>query len=119
MKGHLVTFAACVSLLSVYAGGQEKVNCPYVVAKVSFEDPSGLTGEQLEKLRTLAMGRCYDPVNAVFFSQYLYEELQEWGCCKPTVYDPNTFQVLDSSIHPSPIAVTLDFRLTTAKADRK
>jgi hypothetical protein len=93
-------------------GEDQKSACSYVVNEVSFENTQDLSRSQVETLRSLVVGRCYDPVNAIFFSQYVYEQLRNWGFCKATVYDPNDFRILDPNVHPMPIAVAVDFRLT-------
>jgi len=105
------------STLSVNA--QDTQTCTQVVKELSFENPSGRTVEQLTRLRTLVMGRCYDPVKAVFISQYVYDQLRLWGYAKATVYDPNNFRVSDANLHPSPIAIRVDFRLTGSDAHLK
>ena len=105
-----------VAFSAPYVAGQDKGPCTYVVKEVSFENTSGLTPDQVEKLRAVVVGRCYDPVQGVYISQYVYDQLREWGYCKPTVYDPNDFRILDRNAHPSPIAVTVDFRLAASDA---
>jgi hypothetical protein len=78
-----------------------------VVKDVSFENPSGLTAEQLAQLHALVAGRCYNPVS---ISKHVYDQLRLWGYEKATVYDPST-RVLEGDVHPSPIAIAIDFRL--------
>jgi hypothetical protein len=90
---------------------QDNGGCNYVVKEVSFENPAGLTADQLATLRKLVTGRCYDPGNGIFISDGVYDQLRIWGYRKATVYDPNNVRVLDASLHPSPIAVVVDFRL--------
>ena len=105
------------SMLSL--NSQDKGACSYVVKEVSFENSTGLTTDQLATLKKLVIGRCYDPGNGIFFSDGVYEQLRLWGYRKATVYDPNKFHVLDSSLHPSPIAVVVDFRLVCSDAQTK
>ncbi len=112
-------FTVFVAFSAPYLTGQNKDTCTYVVKEVSFENTKGLTSEQVERLRGLVVGRCYDPVESEFISQYVYEQLREWGYCKATVYAPNYFRVLDRNIHPSPIAVAIDFLLTASSAEQK
>jgi hypothetical protein len=100
---------------------QNNSTCRYVVREVSFEEPAGLTADQVATLRKLVIGRCYDPATGMFISDGIYDQLRLWGYGKATVYDPNNFHVLDPNTHPSPIAVVVDFQLTdsgsAAKAD--
>jgi hypothetical protein len=42
--------------------------------------------------------------------------LRLWGYRNATVYDPNNFVVLDQTVHPAPIAVAIDFRLSGSDA---
>ncbi len=98
---------------------QDVRSCTYVVRQVAFENPTGLTAEQLAKLRIVVMGRCYDPVKAVFVSGYVYDQLRLWGYPKATVYEPKRFVVLDQTAHPAPIAVAIDFRLRGSDAHAK
>jgi hypothetical protein len=104
---------------TVSLNSQEKKSCDYVVKDVVFENPTGLSVEQLARLRTSVAGRCYDPSNAGSFSQFLYDQLRVWGYSKATVYDPNNFRILYPSLHPTPIAVTMDFRLVGSDASQK
>ena len=98
---------------------QDAQACTYVVKQVSFENPSGLTAQQLAKIRTILIGRCYDPVKATYVSQDVYGQLRKWGFNKATVYDRNNVQVLDANLHPSPIAIAVDFRLSGSDASLK
>jgi hypothetical protein len=111
--------AAFLAFSTVCLNSQDKNSCGYVVKDISFENPTGLTVEQLAALRTIVVGRCYDPVKTIYISQYVYDQLRLWGYSKATVYDPNNFRILDASRHPTPIAVALDFRLTGSDGDRK
>jgi hypothetical protein len=87
-------------------------DCNYVVGQVSFENPTGLTDPQIAALRRLVLGRCYEPERQTYISGYVYQQLRAWGYKRSTVYDPKEIRVLDSSVHPSPIAVTIDFCLS-------
>jgi hypothetical protein len=98
-------------MISVPMHAQQTQACAYIVKQVSFEHPSGLTPQQLAKLRTVVIGRCYDPDNASYVSQYVFDQLRAWGFQQATVYDPARFQVLDKNLHPSPISIAIDFRL--------
>ncbi len=119
MKRTALLFLVFLAFSALPVMGQEQNTCTYIVKEASFENTRGLTPKQVETLRTLVLERCYDPVKAVFFSQYVYDQLREWGYCKATVYDPNDFRILDRNIHPSPIAVTIDFLLTAPDARTK
>ena len=119
MTRRTLIIAALIAFSCLGGMAQNRNACTYIVKEASFENTKGLTPEQVQKLQALVVGRCYDPANAVFFSQYVYDQLREWGYCKAKVYDPNNFHVLDMSVHPSPIAVVVDFRLTESDAERK
>ena len=105
--------------LSVSLSGQDKVTCNYVVKEVSFENPAGLTVDQLTALRKLVIGQCYKPANAMYIGERVYDQLRLWGYCKAKVYDPDKFRVLDADIQPSPIAVVVDFQLTDSDTNAR
>jgi hypothetical protein len=104
--GLIFAFSLVFSTVNIHA--EDTQTCTYVVKEMSFENPSGLTAEQVAQLHALVVGRCYDPIS---ISKHVYERLRLWGYKKATVYDPSTFRVLDGDLHPSPIAVAIDFRL--------
>lgn len=85
--------------------------CDYIVKKVWFESASGLTSAQLQKLHSLVEGRCYDPAKPDAVSKYVYDQLRQWGYRKVKVNDPDRFQVVDESVHPSPVTFVVDFRV--------
>ena len=96
---------------AVYLSGQDKNTCNFVVQKVRFESAGGLTSEQREKLRDLVIGKCYDPTRVGSVGQYVQDQLRQWGYRKVEVYDLEKFQVLDDSVHPSPITLFIDLRV--------
>ena len=111
MRRFAWVFAAFLTFLTLPLNGQDKVACNYLVKEVSFENPAGLTVDQLTTLRKLVIGQCYEPM---IVSERVYDQLRLWGYCKATVYDPDNFRVLDPNLQPSPIAVVVDFRLTAS-----
>jgi hypothetical protein len=82
-----------------------------VVSKVSFEYTTGLSPKRQTSLTNLLLGRCFDRRDDVKLSEAVYNQLRAWGYRRATVYDP-LVRVLDSKSHPSPVAITIDFRLT-------
>ena len=106
-----VIFTVFVALSAVSSSGQDKNTCDYVVKKVWFESASGLTSEQIQKLHNLIEGRCYDPAQSSSISMAVYDQLRRWGYRQVEVYDPDKFQIVDKSVHPSPITFVIDFRV--------
>jgi hypothetical protein len=103
-----------VTLASTTATAQSSSNCDSVVKKVSFEDTTGLTPEQRTNLSKLLLGRCFRREDPVVLSEALYHQLRRWGYKHAEVIDPDKghdIRILDESVHPSPVAVTIDFRL--------
>jgi hypothetical protein len=119
MRRFALVLAAFLMLLTVFLSGQDRVTCNYIVKEVSFENSAGLTVDQLTALRKLVIGQRYDPDNAMFIGERVYDQLRLWGYCKAKVYDPDKFRVLDADIQPSPIAVVVDFELTDSDANAR
>ena len=110
MRGSASIFALLImASMTVTANAQNPQVCTHLVKQVSFENPTGLTAEQLTKLRTVVIDQCYEQGR---ITGYVYDQLQYWGYSKATVYDANNFVIMDSTIHPTPIAVAIDFRLS-------
>lgn len=104
-------FAVFLAFYALSLSGQNKNTCDYVVKNVWFESTNGLSSEQLQKLHNLVEGRCYDSVDSVSVSKYVYDQLRQWGYRKVEVYDPAKLQVLDDSVHPALISFVIDFRV--------
>lgn len=107
--------ALLLAILSGTVSAQGPRKCDSVVKKVSLENPTGLTPEQRNSLQKLLVGRCFHREDPSVLSKAVYDQLRRWGYKRPTVIDPDKghdIRVLDDSLHPSPIAVTIDFRLS-------
>jgi TonB family protein len=94
---------------------QNPRKCDYVVKQISLENPTGLTPEQRIGLEKLLVGRCFERGDPSTLSEAVYDQLRRWDYKQPTVIDPDKdhdIRVLDDSLHPSPVAVTIDFRLS-------
>ena len=90
-----------------------------IVEKVSFENPAGLTFEQKASLNELLMARCFYRADGSSLSEAVYRQLRRLGYKSAYVQDP-IVRVLDRSVHPLPVSVTIDFVLTTSdRAGRK
>lgn len=83
-----------------------------IVKKVSFENPVGLTSEQKASLNELLMARCFYRADGSSLSEAVYRELRRFGYKGAYVQDP-IVRVLDRSVHPLPVSVTIDFVLTS------
>ncbi len=104
-----------IVLLSVVGNAQTSPSCDSVVENVAFESAKGLSVERQASLKKLLIGRCFQRNNPSDLSEAVYKQLRAWGYKQPTVYDPDKghdIRVLDESVKPSPVAVTIDFRLT-------
>ena len=112
--GLIVAVLLAFSTLSL--SGQDKSTCNFVIKKVWFESASGLTSEQLQKLHNLVEGRCYDPAEPSSISNAVFDQLRQWGYRKAKVYDPDKFRVVDQSVHPSLIALVVDFQVNDLTA---
>ncbi len=110
MKAFLV--ATMIAAFMAGANAQSSPACDSVVTKVSLEDTTGLTAARQSSLRKLLIGRCFQREDGEVLSGAVYHELRTWGYMQPTVYEPVNIVVLDDGVHPSPVAVTIDFRLT-------
>jgi|SRR6516162_3621924 hypothetical protein len=108
-------FSILLFLLSVVGNAQTSSSCDSVVKKVAFEYTTGLSPEQQTSLKKLLIGRCFQRRSPGVLSEAVYKQLLAWGFKQPTVYDPDhghDILVLDETVKPSPVAVTIDFRLT-------
>lgn len=121
----LVVKTVCIAVLLAFSSempaAQSSQRCDSVVKKVSFENPAGLTGRQRASLTKLLVGRCFQREDPSVLSQAVYDQLRRWGYKQATVIDPDKagdIRVLDANRHPSPVAVTLDFRLTGSDSKR-
>jgi hypothetical protein len=115
-------FFTTIVLFSVFATAQSPQSCDSVIKKIAFENTSGLSKGQQAELSKLLMGRCFQREHPGVLSEAIYEQLRKWGYKRPTVYDPDKgadIRVLDSNVHPSPVAVTIDFRLTGLDKSQK
>lgn len=110
-----VYIAVLLAFSSGMAAAQSSQTCDSVVKKVSFEHPNGLNSRQRASLTKLLVGRCFQREDPSVLSQAVYDQLRKWGYKQATVIDPDKagdIRVLDVNIHPSPVAVTIDFRLS-------
>ena len=83
-----------------------------IVKNVSFENPVGLTLEQKAKLNELLMARCFYRADGSSLSEAVYRQLLRFGYKGAYVQDP-IVRVLDRSVLPLPVSVTIDFVLTS------
>lgn len=106
--------ALLLAVWSVSANAQSSRTCDSVVRTVAFENTTGLTAEQRTSLSKLLVGRCFQLEHPDVLSEAVYQQLQRWGYRQPVVYDPekgHDIRVLDGTLYPTPVAVTVDFRL--------
>ena len=82
-----------------------------IVKKVSFENAGGLTSEQKSTLSHLLMGRCFYHADGSLLGEAVYRQLRRFGYRNVFVEDP-IIRVLDRSVRPSPVSITVDFVLT-------
>ena len=94
------------------AGAQSSPTCDSVVTKVSLENTAGLTSERQASLKRLLIGRCFQREHGDVLGEAVYKQLRRWGYKQPTVYDPASILILNGGVHPSPVAVAIDFHLT-------
>jgi len=81
-----------------------------IVKKVSFENTAGLTSDQKSTLNKLLMDRCFYQADGDELSEVIYRQLHRYGYNKTYVQAP-IVRVLNRSIRPSPVSVTIDFVL--------
>jgi hypothetical protein len=108
-------FTTLFVLLSVAATAQGSPTCDSVVKKVAFENTTGLTTKQVSSISKLLVGRCFKREHPQVLSEAIYRQLREWGYKQPTVIDPDKgrdIRVLNATAIPSPVAVTIDFRVS-------
>jgi hypothetical protein len=117
MKAALVV-TMLIGLFTAGATAQSSPACDSIVKKVSFENMTGLNPEQQASLRVLLVGRCFQREHGDVLSKAVYDELRGWGYKQPTVGDPLILP-LDDSLHPSPVAITIDFRLRSSDRSAK
>jgi hypothetical protein len=106
----VVFITVMMAIFDAGASAQSSRACDCVVKEVSLENTIGITAERQASLRTLLIGRCFQWEHGEVLSEPVYNQLRSWGYRRPTVYDPNIL-VLHDDVHPSPVAVTVDFRI--------
>lgn len=100
-----------IALLSVATGTSPACNDgDSIVKKVSFENPVGLTSGQKARLNELLMARCFYQADGSALSEVVYRQLLRFGYKHAYVQDP-IIRVLDRSVRPLPVSVTIDFVL--------
>ena len=89
-----------------------------VVKKVSFENTEGLSSTQLTKLNKLLMRRCFYQADGDTLTEAVYHQLRAFGYRNVYVQDA-IVRVLDRSLQPSPVSVTIDFVLTNPDGTKR
>jgi len=102
-----------IAVFNASASAKSPAACDSIVKKVSFENMTGLNPEQQASLRALLVGRCFQQEHGDVLSKAVYDELRGWGYKQSTVEDP-LILLLDDSLHPSPVAITIDFSLRSS-----
>jgi hypothetical protein len=116
-----VFVALLIAALSVAATAQSSSTCDYVIRKVSFENTTGLTASQRTRLAKLLVGNCFQIENPGVLSEAVFHQLRSWGYNHAEVIDPDKghdIRILDETARPTPVAVTIDFRLDASTTAR-